>query len=107
MVKLSVDLGVETESRLAAFAAAQGINVSDAVADAVRDAVSQLLAESEKGTPYRPLGEPNAETLAAIAELNDPNRLPEKLSLDEFKNWMREVVTESKNEGKTLEQKNA
>ncbi|MCX8505062.1 MAG: type II toxin-antitoxin system antitoxin, RelB/DinJ family [Alphaproteobacteria bacterium] len=69
MVKLSVDLGVETESRLAAFAAAQGINVSDAVADAVRDAVSQLLAESEKGTPYRPLGEPNAETLAAIAEL--------------------------------------
>ena len=43
-------------------------------------------------TSYRPLGEPNAETLAAIAELNDPNRTQEKVSLDEFKNWMRQIV---------------
>ncbi|MDI9349296.1 MAG: hypothetical protein QM537_04775 [Candidatus Symbiobacter sp.] len=108
MIDLSLDLGAETEVRLAEYAAQCGTDVSAALRDAVHEAVRQLLTANldDAAETYRPLGDPNEETLAAVAELNDPNRVKEKFSLDDFKHWMRDVKEEALRE-EQLESKHA
>ncbi|MDI9349298.1 MAG: hypothetical protein QM537_04785 [Candidatus Symbiobacter sp.] len=73
MVTLSLDLGAETEARLAEYAAQCGTDVSAALRDAVHEAVRQLLTANldDAAETYRPLGDPNEETLAAMAELKN------------------------------------
>ena len=71
MVTLSVELGEETEARLSEYAARSGKNISETLEDALRETVRQFLVENSDEYAFRPLGDPNEETLAAMAELKN------------------------------------
>ncbi|MCX8501322.1 MAG: ribbon-helix-helix protein, CopG family [Alphaproteobacteria bacterium] len=67
MARITVDLGRETAARLSELAAQRGVTVSDTVNAAV---VQFLEASEQPGAIYRPLGEPNADSIAAMDELD-------------------------------------
>ena len=89
MTRVTLDLGSETEARLSQLAAERGLSLSETVNAAVLQFLD--LYPQAGGMVYRPLGEPNAESIAAMDEL-DPNRKQNPLTIDDFKAWIRSLM---------------
>ena len=70
MSQITIDLDAETTTRLTEFAATQGKSIRDAVTDAV-DLLLEIDDSGEFGK-YKSVGEPNQDSLEAIAEALNP-----------------------------------
>ena len=89
MSQITIDLDAETAARLAEFAASQGKSIRDAVKDAV-NLLLEIDVSGEFGK-YKSVGEPNQDSLEAIAEALNPSAITESYNYNEFKEWRKQL----------------
>ena len=92
MSEILITIGSEAEERLNALAARQG----NSIAETIQNAVTMFL-ESAEGE-YRPVGEPNQDSLEALAEAKFLSNQTDGYSYDEYMVWMKQVQTEIETE---------